>query len=185
MAMSDALGGARVHGPASDSWRTPPELFYALRDELAVDLDVAATSESALCSRAFCVDRGEDGLTLPWSGRAFCNPPFSALSAWAVRARSQVENGPATAIVFLCPARPETGWFRYLAAIPPAIASESSQVEGSGGGYRWLGWRAASRQVEVEVRFLSPRVRYLRPDGSRGGSPAFGSAVVVLRRVEG
>lgn len=186
MALPDALGGARVHGSASDSWRTPPELFHALRDELALDLDVAATSESALCSRSFCIDRGEDGLILPWSGRAFCNPPFSALGEWARRAWREVVLGPAECVAFVCPARTETAWFRYLAAPQGAtLRPDSRTVIGEIGPFSYYGYRSASCAIDVETRFLSPRVAYLRPDGSRGGSPAFGSAVVVLRRVEG
>ena len=33
-----------------------------------------------------------------------------------------------------------------------------------------------------EVRFLRPRIRFIRPDGERGKSPQFGSVVVVLGR---
>lgn len=54
-------------------------------------------------------------------------------------------------VVALLPAATETVWFRTA-------------------------WRGAS-----EIRFIHKRVRFLRPDGSPGGSPTGGSVVIVWR----
>lgn len=180
-ALPRAMGGARVGGPDRDCWRTPPELFEPLHEELRFSLDAAATEASALLPHAYCIDRGENGLAKPWSGRVFCNPPFSKLVQWVNWARIQALF--CDVVVMLVPARPETAWFRGLTR-PPDDAAGRACI-GTLGSFSFCGWAWGHgwQEPAVEVRFLSPRVRYLRSDGTPAGSPAFGSAVVILRRV--
>lgn len=68
----------------SDAWYTPPWVFDGLG--VTFDLDVAAPAEPLpwipACERYTVAD---DGLSLPWWGLVWCNPPYSAPTAWCRR----------------------------------------------------------------------------------------------------
>lgn len=68
-----------------DDWYTPAWLF----DRLAVtfDLDACAPADPAARScpaRTYCTE-ADDGLTQPWHGLVWCNPPYSKAAPWAER----------------------------------------------------------------------------------------------------
>lgn len=71
-------------GP-DDEWYTPPWLFDALG--LRFDLDVCAPVDPQLrtvpARRVYTI--GDDGLSLPWDGLIWCNPPYSNPTPWAER----------------------------------------------------------------------------------------------------
>ena len=83
--MTDLTGGARLFGIDdaldSDAWYTPPWIFDGLG--VTFDLDVASPSDPLpwLPARErYTV--ADDGLNLPWFGLVWCNPPYSAPTAW-------------------------------------------------------------------------------------------------------
>jgi hypothetical protein len=59
----------------------------------------------------------DDGLSLPWFGVTFVNPPYNrSLSRWTAKAKAEVEHGNAEVVVGLLPARPDTAyWHRDIA----------------------------------------------------------------------
>jgi hypothetical protein len=68
----------------SDAWYTPPWVFDGL--DVEFDLDVAAPAEPLPwipAKRSYTV--ADDGLALPWFGLVWCNPPYSAPTAWCRR----------------------------------------------------------------------------------------------------
>lgn len=68
----------------SDAWYTPAWLFDGLG--LTFDLDVAAPAEPLPWIPArerYTV--ADDGLAQPWHGTVWCNPPYSAPTAWCRR----------------------------------------------------------------------------------------------------
>lgn len=68
----------------SDAWYTPPWIFEGLNVD--IDLDVAAPAEPLEwipARQRYTV--AEDGLNLPWFGLVWCNPPYSAPTAWCRR----------------------------------------------------------------------------------------------------
>jgi len=68
----------------SDAWYTPPWIFEGLGVEL--DLDVAAPAEPlGWIPTRHRYTVAEDGLNLPWFGLVWCNPPYSAPTAWCRR----------------------------------------------------------------------------------------------------
>ena len=69
------------HG-TSDDYYTPPFIFEALGVEF--DMDVSAPPNGVPwipAKRSLSVI--EDGLTTPWHGRVWCNPPYSNVTPWA------------------------------------------------------------------------------------------------------
>ncbi len=65
----------------SDAWYTPEWIFDGLGVEF--DLDVASPAEPTSwlpAKHRYTV--ADDGLTQPWFGLVWCNPPYSAPTAW-------------------------------------------------------------------------------------------------------
>lgn len=68
----------------SDDWYTPAWVFDGLG--LTFHLDVAAPDEPVSwipARRSYTV--ADDGLTQPWYGVVWCNPPYSSPTAWCKR----------------------------------------------------------------------------------------------------
>lgn len=68
----------------SDAWYTPAWIFDGLG--VTFDLDVASPDGGLpwLPTRAFYTV-ADDGLLQPWHGLVWCNPPYSAPTAWCRR----------------------------------------------------------------------------------------------------
>lgn len=89
----------------SENWETPPQFFQALDAVFHFDLDVCALPENAKCSRYYTPE--DDGLSQPWNGTVWCNPPYGrSIEEWVKKA-SESE----TTVVMLLPARTDTKWF--------------------------------------------------------------------------
>lgn len=94
-----------------DDRATPPEDFAAWHARWGFTLDVAAAPHNAKCERYFT--RADDGLSQPWSGRVWCNPPFSDLRGWVRKAWEEWESGRVELIAMLVPAnRSEQAWWQ-------------------------------------------------------------------------
>lgn len=99
-----AIGGHQSAAMLSDTWLTPPGIIDALGP---FDLDPCAAPEPRPWPTAGVhYTRADDGLTKPWHGRVWLNPPYSKEAAdWLAR---MAQHGCGTALVF---ARTETRWF--------------------------------------------------------------------------
>jgi len=97
----------------TDLWETPQDTFDALAAEFGpFDLDVCATSENAKCARYYT--RDDDGLTQPWDGVCWMNPPYGReIKAWMRKAYEASQNG--ATVVCLVPARTDTAWWHDYA----------------------------------------------------------------------
>ena len=86
-------------------WLTPPEILKALGP---FDLDPCAPADRPWDMAARHYTRADDGLSLPWGGVVWLNPPYSAAAcdAWLSRL---AEHGNGLALVA---ARTETEWFQ-------------------------------------------------------------------------
>lgn len=98
------MGGHQSARMITDTWLTPPEILSALGP---FDLDPCAAPEPRPWPTADVhYALPSDGLTEPWFGRVWCNPPYSREAVkWL---RRLAEHGTGTALVF---ARTETTWF--------------------------------------------------------------------------
>lgn len=94
-----------------DGFETPHDLFAELDAEFSFTLDVCATAENAKCPSFYT--RNDNGLTQPWVGRCWCNPPYGReIAAWLKKARESVAGG--ALVVCLVPARTDTAWWHDL-----------------------------------------------------------------------
>ncbi len=142
-----------------DSWRTPDDIFTMLNRRWGpFTLDAAATEENKKCDLWLGPGSplGEDALEAEWQGVAFLNPPYSQTAAFVWKAWAEVWSKRCERAVLLLPATTDVRWFHE---------------------YVWGEERAYSG---VEVDFSCGRIRFLRPDGSKAGTPTHGSMFVCF-----
>lgn len=116
----------------SDEWATPPEIVASLEAELGhFDLDPCCRPETARAPRFFTKD--VDGLTQPWIGRVFLNPPYSKPAPWIKKAIEEISAGRCVLVAAVLPVRTDTGWFHDLIKDRAEIRFIRRRV-------LWLGW---------------------------------------------
>ena len=93
---------------ATDNWATPQAFFDELNAEFHFDLDVCADEINHKCDKYYTKE--QDGLTMPWKGIVWCNPPYGREIGKWVRKALFASVGGAT-VVMLIPARTDTKWF--------------------------------------------------------------------------
>lgn len=99
-----------------DNLGTDPALFANLDARFEFTIDVAATAANAKCG--MFISPRVDGLSRPWVGRVWCNPPYSQIRPWVQKAwnewRDSRQRSPSLdLIVMLLPAnRPEQAWWQ-------------------------------------------------------------------------
>lgn len=134
-------------------WRTPPVEYARLAARYGpYDLDAAADETNHLCPRWLGPGSpiATDALTVPWSGRVWCNPPYDQIPAFVAHAAASEAR-----TTLLLPAFTDARWW-----------------------HDWV-WHLDRPRPGVTVEFLR-RVRFLRPDRRPGTNPFFGSVAVVF-----
>jgi hypothetical protein len=97
----------------SDEHYTPKWLF----DEMGIqfDLDVASPIGGSHVPAHSYYTELDDGLTQPWSGNVWMNPPFSKPSPWVEKF---IDNNNGIALLVVSKSK----WFRDIWAVADAIA---------------------------------------------------------------
>lgn len=90
-------------------YTTPWEFVKAL-PEYPFDLDPCAERDTSKATAFWSKDN--DGLCMPWSGKVFCNPPYSDPAAWIRKALQ--ERKRCKVIVMLLKSDTGTKWFHDL-----------------------------------------------------------------------
>lgn len=117
----------------SDHWATPWPIVRMLEAEFGpFDLDPCCVSDTAKAPKFFTT--AEDGLSQPWSGRVFLNPPYSKPGPWLEKAIRETTAGAADLVVALLPVSSDTRWFHEL-------VKERAEVRFIKGRVRFFGWQ--------------------------------------------
>jgi len=116
------MNAIAVHfSSASSAWLTPPAIIDRVLQALdGIDLDPCSNSHEApnVLAASLCTVE-DDGLSQPWYGRVYMNPPYGRdISAWVVKLRLEYDAGRVTEAIVLLPARTDTAWFRRLRPYP-------------------------------------------------------------------
>ena len=104
---------AACHSSKNQTWQTPAPLLAAIleaagRDEF--DLDPCSPSPGGPVPALAHWTEADDGLTRPWHGLVFVNPPYSrALPKWVAKCSGEADQG--TTVVGLVPSRTDTRWW--------------------------------------------------------------------------
>lgn len=105
------MNAALFRSHVSDEHPTPQAVFDTADERWGrFTLDAACTFSNAKCRRVLTAL--DDALSYPWSGRVWCNPPYSATAAFVTHAIQQVEHGNAELVAMLLPASTATVWWR-------------------------------------------------------------------------
>ncbi len=101
------IGGHHSHRMGKDEWLTPPEVIRALG---RFDLDPCSPIIPPWTTATEHYSQLDDGLTSPWHGRVWCNPPYGKETGkWLSKC---AEHRNATALIF---ARTETqDWVTHV-----------------------------------------------------------------------
>lgn len=105
------MGGDHSNQPQTVEWLTPPEIIGALGGADSFDLDPATPDVQPYPTAKARYTRADNGLMMPWFGRIWLNPPYTAseIGKWMGRLAG---HGRGTALIF---ARTETdAFFRYV-----------------------------------------------------------------------
>jgi len=137
--MADGMHPYKARPKAgSHVWLTPPAIIEALGP---FDLDPCAAPEPRPWPTAdFHYTEADDGLSRPWFGRVWCNPPFGAHTATWLEMMADHGNGIALAF-----ARTDTAMFQshvfkeasavlFLAGRPHFHLPDGSRAKGNSGG---------------------------------------------------
>ncbi len=128
---------------ATDDWFTPPAIFAGLG--LTFDLDPCSPGSDHWVPARSVFTKEDDGLTQPWTGLVFMNPPFGG------------RNG-------------HVPWLRKFLMHANGIAIVRAYTSSA-----W--WHRYAVQAEAML-FPRGKTKFIRPDGSVGGSPGHG--IVLL-----
>lgn len=145
--------------PKVDDRATTPEVFDPLNERFEFTLDVAASAENAKCERYYTIT--DDGLSQPWHGRVWCNPPYSDIAPWVAKAWWEFRIGRAELIVMLLPAnRTEQSWWQ------DHIEPDRDQDKG------------------LRIEFLRGRLRFIEPGDTEvkpNARPPFGCCLAIWK----
>lgn len=118
---------------SSDHWATPTSLVKRLEAEFgSFNLDPCCRPETAKAETFYT--ETDDGLSQPWHGRVFLNPPYSKPSPWLSKAIHEVASGAASLVVALLPVRTDTRWFHML-------VKNHAELRFIQGRVKWIGWQ--------------------------------------------
>jgi ParB family transcriptional regulator, chromosome partitioning protein len=139
-------------GGGSVEWYTPRSYLERARQVMGdFDLDPASSAvaqEQVRAKSYFTV--GDDGLSQPWNGRVWCNPPYCEAGKFVAKLIDEFSAGRISQAVLLVNSYTDTRWFHDAAAACAAIC------------------------------FTKGRIYFERPDGERLEQPAYGSAFIYF-----
>jgi ParB family chromosome partitioning protein len=157
-----------IHQSRSHEWYTPPEYCDAVHQVMdAIDLDPASCEAANRYVRAATYfTKTEDGLTQPWHGRGYLNPPYgftgsfrqdgtwnpkggqSNAEVWTQKLLHEWQQGHLEQAILLVNAVPGAKWFLPLFDFP--------------------------------ICFTDHRIRFIDPTGRRQPQPTHSNAFVYL-----
>lgn len=104
------MGSHQSAAPVTTTWLTPPDLLAKLGGPDAFDLDPCAAIGQPWRTARRQLTEAEDGLSQPWHGRVWLNPPYTTaeIPRWLGRL---ADHDDGIALIF---ARTETAAFHRL-----------------------------------------------------------------------
>lgn len=89
---------------------TPREFFDSLSRIFNFSLDACALPENAKCESFYTP--ADDGLSKPWRGGVWCNPPYGReISKWVEKAYQESKEDYNDFVLMLLPAKTDTKWW--------------------------------------------------------------------------
>jgi hypothetical protein len=136
-----------------NEWYTPENIIKSARKTMgSIDCDPASSplaNETVKAMELFTKD--DDGLTQPWRGRVWLNPPYAQplIAQFAEAVASKFESGEYEQACILVNNATETAWFQRILAVASGVC------------------------------FPSSRIRFVSPEGKQG-APLQGQAILYI-----
>jgi hypothetical protein len=115
-----------------EGWYTPAPYIGAVIEVMGgIDLDPASSEAAQQTVGAFQVfTLADDGLTHPWLGRVFLNPPYEAQKILKFTAKlvTEYQSGRVTEAILLTNSATETKWFQAAADACNAFCHPSRRI---------------------------------------------------------
>lgn len=161
-----------ANNAGDNEWYTPrPYIEAAVRVMGAVDLDPASsvTANEIIGAGTFYAEQ-DNGLTKPWAGRVWMNPPYARplIDQFAARLAEEYAAGNVTEAIVLVNNATETGWFHALAEVAAAMCFPRGRVK------FWHPEKESAPLQGQAVIYLGPN-----PDAFRDEFVRFGFTVAV------
>lgn len=101
-------------------WYTPEHIIERVIQVLGeIDLDPCSNPGEPNVQAREHYTQEDDGLSKPWRGRVYMNPPYGReIKEWVNYLVAEYEAGRTYEAIALVPARTDTEWFRVLEAFP-------------------------------------------------------------------
>lgn len=120
------------HATGQPEWYTPPEYIAAAKKVLGdIDLDPAScdTAQQVVQAKDFFTVQN-DGLTKPWAGRIWLNPPFGRklVSEFVLKLCDHFQDGDVSAALLLTNNATESQWFQRAVHLATAICMPLGRV---------------------------------------------------------
>ena len=111
-----------------DNWTTPDNFWNWVDSFYQFTLDACADAGNARCFDY--LDILQNGLTTPWKGRVWCNPPFSQAPEWHRKAAGEIYMGNCDLVVVLGHAGVGAEWFQtHIKEFVPDVYLVSPRVQ--------------------------------------------------------
>ncbi len=159
---------AHVGRNAGDNeWYTPAEYVKAVQAVMGgIDLD-PASSEAAnrVVGAADYYTAADDGLSQPWAGRLFMNPPYAQplVDRFCTRMAREFRNGHVTEACVLINNATETNWFQEVAGQATAMSFPRGRVK------FWHPEKEAAPLQGQAIVYMGPNVAGFRAEFLRFG----------------
>ncbi|AFH21573.1 hypothetical protein OSG_eHP4_00155 [environmental Halophage eHP-4] len=111
----------------TDEWASPRELVEPLNTAVnGFDLDPCSGAEvSPFADKTYT--ESDNGLSQPWSGIVWVNPPYSAMDTWTEKAIAEIEN--TGTICYLCKGDSSTEWWQTAAQEATVICAIDHRLQ--------------------------------------------------------
>lgn len=132
-----SINNPALYSSETPEWYTPKDIIDRVIWVMGgIDLDPCSNSHDAPnVPAAMVFTREDDGLSRPWQGRVYMNPPYGReIGEWTGYLKKQYEAGSVTQAIALLPSRTDTEWFRELRDYPRCFIWGRLKFSGSENG---------------------------------------------------
>lgn len=175
-AMQSGEGPHVAQNSGENEWYTPAPYLDAAREVMGgIDLDPASSDLAQITVKANTYyTKEQDGLTMPWTGNVWLNPPYSQpdIEIFANKVVSEYVSNRITQAIVLVNNATETAWFQTLLKSADVVCFPSGRIRFidklgeptsaplQGQAFIYYGARFADRFISTFKRF-GPVLRHV------------------------